>query len=84
LGLSAVAVPFSDREVEMERTGIEPVTSGLQSRKRPKTAENGRGREVSDPAELCGFARHKARGQAEPRVDEIGSFWRFSGVLQVA
>ncbi len=29
------------RKIEMERTGIEPVTSGLQSRENKETAEDG-------------------------------------------
>jgi hypothetical protein len=64
----------------MERTGIEPVTSGLQSReglddvgRRPATSE-------AQSHKPCGIAGSSTAWQAERGHAGGAMFWRFSGV----
>jgi hypothetical protein len=62
----------------MERTGIEPVTSGLQSREVLKTAENEWRREALDPAQPYGLAPDVSHCRAEHEFGVFGSFWRLA------
>jgi hypothetical protein len=60
----------------VERTGIEPVTSGLQSREGGETGEDGRRR---DPADLAQQSRNLGcgHGMAVNRFPNVLAFsWR--------
>jgi hypothetical protein len=71
-----VTGPFS-----VERTGIEPVTSGLQSLESRETIENGRVRRRPRGAWICGFAARPApmsQSSRRPSTDVLASIWRRS------
>ena len=64
----------------MERIGIEPMTSGLQSREKLTTAANESRREALEPAQPCGLPPYESHCRADHEFGVFGSFWRFSGV----
>jgi hypothetical protein len=62
--------------LKMERTGIEPVTSGLQSRESERTAENGRERVASESPWLTRKCVVSAHLRTSPVPFKVASKWR--------
>jgi hypothetical protein len=60
----------------VERTGIEPVTSGLQNRVIGETVEDGRKRDAAQTRMIPGLAPFDLWSHALAGFVEIESFWR--------